>query len=141
MLGMLDLAVFILSQCFYFINIRHCFLCFLVMINTCCFLISNQVAKGLHGILPPHEDIRGGGVRGAHLSVPVEVCLFLWTVGELLHMGEVTIRDFPGGLYQFLTRLANAGPKSVKVNLTNCHREVYRIKFYQIATSDVLTSL
>ena len=97
MLGMLDLAVFILSQCFYFINIRHCFLCFLVMINTCCFLISNQVAKGLHGILPPHEDIRGGGVRGAHLSVPVEVCLFLWTVGELLHMGEVTIRDFPGG--------------------------------------------
>ena len=56
-------------------------------------------------------------------------------------MGEVTIRDFPGGLYQFLTRLANAGPKSVKVNLTNCHREVYRIKFYQIATSDVLTSL
>ena len=29
----------------------------------------------------------------------------------------------------------------IKVNLTNCHREVCRIKFYQIDTSDVLTSL
>ena len=47
-----------------------------------------------------------------------------------------------GGLqYQFLTQLANAGPKSVKVNLTNSHREVCRIRFYQTATSDVLTSL
>ena len=47
-----------------------------------------------------------------------------------------------GGLqYQFLTQLANAGPKSVKVNLTNYCREVCRIKFYQIATSDVLTYL
>ena len=35
-----------------------------------------------------------------------------------------------GGLqYQFLAQLASAGPKSV-VNLTNCHREVCRIKFY-----------
>ena len=57
-------------------------------------------------------------------------------------MGGVTIRDSLGGLpYQFLAQLANAGPKSVEVNLTNCHREICRIKFYQIATSDVLTSL
>ena len=39
-----------------------------------------------------HED---GGV---HFSGPVGVCLFIWTVGGLLHMGEVTIRDFPGGI-------------------------------------------
>ena len=70
------------------------------------------------------------------------VCLFIWTMGGLLHMGGVTIRDSLGGLlYQFLAQLANAGPKSVEVNLTNCHREVCRIKFYQIVTSDVLTSL
>ena len=57
-------------------------------------------------------------------------------------MGGVTIRDFPGGLqYQFLAQLANSGAKSVKVNLKNCHREVRRIKFHQIVTSDVLTSL
>ena len=57
-------------------------------------------------------------------------------------MGEgVTIMDFLGGLqYQFLDQLANAGPKSLKVNWTNCHREVCRIKFYQIVTSDILTS-
>ena len=28
--------------------------------NTRCFLISSQVAKGLHGILSPHEDGGGG---------------------------------------------------------------------------------
>ena len=42
--------------------------------------------------------------------------------------------------YQFLAQLANARPKSVKVNLTNCRREVCKIKFYEIVTSDVLTS-
>ena len=46
-------------------------------------------------------------------------------------MGGVTIRDFPGGTHcQFLAQLASAGPKFVEVNLTNCHREVCRIKFY-----------
>ena len=56
--------------------------------------------------------------------------------------GGVRIKYFPGGLqYQFLTQLANAGPKSVKLNLTNCDREVCKIKFYYIVTSDVLTSL
>ena len=43
--------------------------------------------------------------------------------------------------YQFLAQLANPGPKSVKVNLRNCHREVCRIKFYQIVVSDMLTSV
>ena len=61
---------------------------------------------------------------------------FLWTVGE------VQLGIFLGRLqYQFLTQLTNAGPKSVKLNLTNCYKEVCRIKFYQIATSDVLISL
>ena len=56
-----------------------------------------------------------------------------WGGGLLFHMdnggislyGGVTMRDFRGGLhYQFLAELANAGPKSVKVNLTNCRKEV-----------------
>ena len=56
--------------------------------------------------------------------------------------GESKLQISERGLqYQFLAQLANAGPKSVKVNLTNCYREVCRIKFYQIATFDVLTSL
>ena len=58
------------------------------------------------------------------------------------HMGESQLGISLGGLqYQFLAQLANAGPKSVKVNLTDCHREVCKVKFYQIVTSDVLTSL
>ena len=57
-------------------------------------------------------------------------------------MGGITIRDFPGGTpVPISCQLANAEPKFVKANLTNCHREVRRIKFYQIITSDVLTSL
>ena len=53
--------------------------------------------------------------------------------GLLFHMdnggsslyGGVTMRDFRGGLhYQFLAELANTGPKSVKVNQTNCRKEV-----------------
>ena len=78
----------------------------------------------------------GGGGGGAYFSGPVKVCLFLWTVGE------VQLGIFLGRLqYQFLTQLTNAEPKSVKLNLTNCYKEVCRIKFYQIATSDVLISL
>ena len=94
MLGTFDFSVFILSQCFSFINIRHCFLCFFVMMNTRCFLISNQVAKGLHGALSSTAPMKMGKY---HFAGPVGVCLFLWTVGGLLHMGGVTIRDFPGG--------------------------------------------
>ena len=57
-------------------------------------------------------------------------------------MGKSQLGISLGGLqYQFLAQLANSGPKSVKVNLTNYHREVCKIKFYQIVTSDVLTSL
>lgn len=64
----------------------------------------------MHGTLSPHQyRVRGGGGggwRGVHFT------------GRLLHMGErVTIMDFLGGLqYQFLDQLANAGPKSLKVN-------------------------
>ena len=62
--------------------------------------------------------------------------------GDSFIWGESQLGISLGGLqYQFLTQLANAGPRSVKVNLTNCHRKVCRIKFYQNATSDVLTSL
>ena len=114
MLGTFDLTVFILSQCFYFINNRHC-LCFFVMINARCIFISKQVAKGLHVVLSPNED------GWLYFSGPVGISLFLWTFGGLLHMGGGGISL--GGLqYHFLTQLANAGPKSVKVNLTNCHR-------------------
>ena len=59
---------------------------------------------------------------------------FIWEESQLaISLGELQ--------YSFLAQLAKAGPKSVKVNLTNCHREVCKIKFYQIVTSDVLTSL
>ena len=52
----------------------------------------------MHGIRSPHDDYVGGG--GGHFSGPVEeegVYFFIWKVGRLLHMGRVTIRDFPGG--------------------------------------------
>ena len=43
-------------------------------------------------------------------------------------MGGVTIRDFPGGCPVPISfPMANSRPKSVKVNLTNCHREVCTI--------------
>ena len=62
--------------------------------------------------------------------------------GDSFIWGESQLGISLWGLqYQFLAQLANAGPKSVQVNLTNCHREVCRIKFYQIVTSDVLRSL
>ena len=67
-----------------------------------------------------------GPLTTGHFLGSVGVCLFLWTMGDSVPI------SYPIG---------HAGPKSVKVNLTNCHRIVCRIKFYQIATSDVLTSL
>ena len=77
-----------------------------------------------------------------HFSVPVGGLHFHMDNGGSLHIGESQLGIFLWGLqYQFLAQLANAGPKSVKVNLTNCHREVCRITFYQIVNSDVLTSL
>ena len=77
-----------------------------------------------------------------YFSGPVRGLPFHMDNGGTPSYGGVIIRDSLGGLqYQFLAQLANAGPKSVEVNLTNCHREICRIKFYQIATSDVLTSL
>ena len=91
----------------------------------------------IHGIVSPHEDGEGFIFQGQWW-----VCFFIWTMERLFCMGGVTIRDFPGGLqYQFFAHLANAGPKSVKVNLTNCHRKICKVKFYQIVTSDVLISL
>ena len=52
--------------------------------------------------------------------------------------GGVTNRDFPG---RTPASISCPIAKSVKVNLTNCHKEVCIIKFYQIVTSDVLASL
>ena len=95
----------------------------------------------IHGILSPHED--GGGGCGFIFQDQWGAFLFIWTLGGLLHMGHmegVTIRDFPGG-NSSTNFWPNWQMQSIKVNLTNCHREVYRIKFYQIVTSDVLTSL
>ena len=86
---------------------------------------------------PPHED-RGGVIFQGLWS-----CLaFHMNNGDSFIWGESQLGISLEGLqYQFFVQLANAGPKSVEVNLTNCHREVCRIKFYQIVTSDVLTSL
>ena len=72
-------------------------------------------------ILSPHED--GGWV---HFSEPVGGgLLFHMDNGGISLYGGVTMRDFRGGLhYQFLAELANTGPKSVKVNQTNCRKEV-----------------
>ena len=76
------------------------------------------------GGLPFHMDIGGG-------------YFFIWRYASY----ETKLGISLGGLqYQFLAQLANGRPKSVKVNLTNCHREVCTIKFYQIVTYDVLTS-
>ena len=77
--------------------------------------------------------ISGGG-RGSVFSYGQWEDSFIWGESQFwISLG--------GPQYQFLVQLANAGPKSVKVNLANCHREVCRIKFYQIVTFDVLTSL
>ena len=97
-----------------------------------------------NGILSPHED--GGEGRGGGLIFQDlwGVYLFIWTLGGLVHMGHmggVTIRDFPGGGIPVPISCQIGKCSSIKVNLTNCHREVCKIKFYQIVTSDVLTSL
>ena len=47
----------------------------------------------LHGILSPYKD----GEEGFIVQSQWAVCLFIWTVGKLLRMGGVSIRDFPGG--------------------------------------------
>ena len=71
------------------------------------------------------------------------VCFFICQMGRgLLYMGGIPIRGFPGETpVPISCPISKARPKSAKVNLTNCHREICRIKFYQIVTSDVLTSL
>ena len=57
------------------------------------------------------------------------VSLFIWTMGGLFHMGEGSIRDFPGGTSVPISwPIGKRRTKSVEVNLTNCHREVYRMK-------------
>ena len=76
---------------------------------------------------PPHENRGGGG--GGGLQGQWVICLFKWTMGGLLHIEGVTIRYF---LPNWQTQ---------DMNLTNCHRDVCRTKFYQIVTSDILTSL
>ena len=76
--------------------------------------------ENIHGSLSPYED-GGGSFFRVSGGLP-----FHMDIGGLLYMGGVTWV---------------AWPKSVKVNLTNCHRELCRIKFYQIVTSDVFTSL
>ena len=92
------------------------------------------------GTLSPNEDgesfFRASGGRGG-------VCFFIWQMGRgLLYMGGIPIRGFLGETpVPISCPISKARPKSAKVNLTNCHREICRIKFYQIVTSDVLTSL
>ena len=102
-------------------------------------LLNADILKIFHGIPSPHEDGREGG----YFSGPVGGLPFHMDSGGYSFIwGESKLGISPGGLqYQFLAQLTNAGPKCVKVNLTNCHREVCRIKVHQIVTSDVLTSL
>ena len=96
------------------------------------------MGDGGHVILSPDEDGRGVIFQGQWGGV----CFFIWTMGGLLYMGESQIGISLGGTPVPISGpLANAGPKSVTVNLTNCHREICKIRFYQIVTSDVLTSL
>ena len=94
------------------------------------------LSKTIHVMLSAHED--GGG----YFLGPVGSLSFHMDSGRLLHMGGVTIMVFPGGTPVSIScPIGKCRTKSIKVNLTNCHREVCRIKFYQIVTSDVLTSL
>ena len=52
--------------------------------------------------------------------------------------GGVRIRDFPGGTAVPIScPIGKCRTKSIKVNLTNFHREICRTKFYLIVTSDV----
>ena len=80
---------------------------------------------------------------GNHFSGPVGGLLFhMANGGGLLYMGGITIRGFPGETpVPISCPISKARPESAKVNLTNCHKEICRIKFYQIVTSDVLKSL
>ena len=70
----------------------------------------------LHGILSPNEDWGVhflGPVGGLHFHMDRWGDSFIW--------GKSQLGISLGGLqYQHLAQLANAGPKSVKVNLTNC---------------------
>ena len=70
------------------------------------------------------KQIKQGKIGGVHFSETVGICLFIWTVGRGSFIwGQSQLGILPGGhQYQFLAQLANAGPKSVEVNLTNCQR-------------------
>ena len=79
----------------------------------------------------PHEDGRGCTFQGQW---------GFYSRGTLSYetYGGVTIRDFPGGNADPISYpIGKCRTKSIKVNLTNFHREIYRIKFYVIVTSDV----
>ena len=80
----------------------------------------------------PHED------KGIHFSGPVGGLPFHIDNGATPSYGGVTNRDFPG---RTPASISCPIAKSVKVNLTNCHKEVCRTKFYQIVTSEILASL
>ena len=74
--------------------------------------------SGPVGGLPYHMDSRGTPSYGKY--------------------GGVRISDFPGGnAVPISSPIGKCRTKSIKVNLTNFHREICRIKFYLIVTSDV----
>ena len=106
-----------------------------VKINTWILCVAVIYGGWGYGILSPNEDgsllFRASG--GSIFSYGQWGDSFIW--GSQLGICL-------GGLqYKFLAQLANTGPKSVKVNITNCHGEICKTEFYQIVTSDVLTSL
>ena len=78
-----------------------------------------------------------------YFSGPVGYLLFYMDTGgtpSYRAYGGVTIRDFPGGTPEPISCQIDKC-RSIKPNLSNCHREVCRIKFDQIVTSGVLISL
>ena len=73
---------------------------------------------------------------GSYFSGPVRGLL------RMAHMRGVAIRDFPGWTpVPISCPTGKCRTKSITVSLRNCHREVCRIKFYQIVASDVLAPL
>ena len=76
----------------------------------------------------PHED------RGETFQDQWGFCFFIWTMRDSFIWEESQLGISLGGLqYQFLAQLANAGPKSVKVNLTNYHREFCKSNFIKLS--------
>ena len=94
------------------------------------FVLSSSDPWGPHGILSSHED---GEV---HFSGPVGSLCFHMDDGQTTSYEGVTFRNYSRWTPPpFSCPIGKCRVQVLKVNLTN-HREVCRIKFYQILTSN-----